>query len=205
MNYDLIFLLEEPSIENVLSNVIPKIMPNTVNYKCISHQGKQDLAKSIPIKARAFKKFSPDTQFIIIHDQDSHDCRKLKAELLRICQTAGDNNAIIRIICHELESWFLGDLVAIEKAYNLKTNSLQKHQSKNKYRNPDQLNSAKEELKSLLRKYSVEYYAGTHSKKIAPYLSLTKNTSHSFQVFIKTMKIFLAYTLHKQEDKGDES
>lgn len=70
---------------------------------------------------------------------------------------------------------------AVETAYNLKPNTLSKHQNNRKYRNPDQLNSAKQELKNLVR----EYYPATHSKKIAPYLSLTDNKSKSFKVFIQ--------------------
>ncbi|NEO76171.1 DUF4276 family protein [Moorena sp. SIO4G3] len=187
MNYDLIFLLEERSMKNVLEQLLPKIIPDEITYICIPHQGKQDLWKSIPKKIQAFQ-HSPDTRFIIVHDQDSNDCQKLKSELLEICQTARkDNNVMIRIVCHELESWFLGELAAVEKAYNMKPNSLSKQQSKKKYRNPDQLNSAKKELKGLVK----EYYPGIHSKKIAPHLSLTDNTSHSFQVFIKGIKHLL--------------
>ncbi|EGJ29996.1 MULTISPECIES: DUF4276 family protein [Moorena] len=188
MSYDLIFMLEEPSMKNVLDQLLPQIIPNEITYICITHQGKQDLWKSIPKKIQAFQ-YSPDTRFIIVHDQDSHDCKKLKSELLEICQTAGKSkNVMIRIICHELESWFLGDLAAVEKAYRMKPDSLSKQQSKQKYRNPDQLDSAKQELKRLVK----EYYPGTHSKKIAPHLSLTDNTSHSFQVFIKGIKHLLS-------------
>ncbi|MHC5820678.1 MAG: DUF4276 family protein, partial [Nostoc sp.] len=97
-----------------------------------------------------------------------------------LCQQAGKPEAMIRIICHELESWFLGDLTAIEKAYGLKPQSLNKKQDQNKFRYPDRLNSAKEELRKLVP----EYYPGTHSKAIAPYLSLTENKSRSFQVFL---------------------
>jgi len=181
MSYNLIFLLEERSIENVLREILPKIIPAEISFICISHQGKQDLAKSIPTKIKAFKNFSPNTKFIIVHDQDSHDCKQLKSELLKICQAAGQPHAMIRIICHELESWFLGDLAAVEKAYNVKPNSLKKRQANKKYRNPDRLNSAKQELTDLVQ----EYYAGTHSKKIAIHLSLTENKSQSFQVFIQ--------------------
>lgn len=187
MSYDLIFLLEELSIKNVLEEILPKIISHEVHFICISHQGKQDLAKSILTKIQAFKKFSPATKFIIVHDQDSHDCKTLKAELLEICQNAGQANVMIRIICHELESWFLGDLNAVEKAYNLKPNSLSRQQNNNKYRDPDRLNSAKQELKNLVS----EYYEGTHSKKIAPHLSLTDNKSRSFQIFIQGIGKFL--------------
>ena len=182
MSYDLIFLLEEASMENVLEKILPKIIPDEISFLCISHQGKQDLAKSIPTKIKAFK-FSPKTKFIIVHDQDSHDCKKLKSELLEICQNAGQTNVMIRIICHELESWFLGDLAAVETAYNLKPNTLSKQQSTRKYREPDRLNSAKQELVNLVG----EYYAGTHSKAIAPHLSLTENKSRSFKIFIQSI------------------
>ncbi|MEA5619877.1 DUF4276 family protein [Cronbergia sp. UHCC 0137] len=163
----------------VLETILAKLIPEHISYICIPHQGKQDLCKSIPKKIKAFN-FKPDTKFIIVHDQDSHDCKKLKSELLGICQNAGNKNILIRVICHELESWFLGDLVAVEKAYRLKPESLSQQQNRSKFRNPDQLNSAKEELRKLVP----EYYPGTHSKAIAPYLSLTENKSPSFQVFL---------------------
>ncbi|MBE9240551.1 DUF4276 family protein [Synechocystis salina] len=183
MSYDLIFLLEEPSIKSVLEILLPKILPENFSYKLIPHEGKQDLARSIPTKIKAFQ-FSPSTKFVIVHDQDSHNCKSLKEELLKICRKSGKEDVLIRIICHELESWFLGDLAAVEKAYNLRPRGLSQKQNQQKFRDPDKLNSAKHELKKLVG----EYYAGTHSKKIAPYLSLTNNKSHSFQVFINGMK-----------------
>ncbi len=178
MSYDLIFLLEEPSIKYVLEEILPQLIPDYIRYICISHQGKQDLAKSIPKKIKAFKS-NPATQFVIVHDQDSHNCQALKAKLLELCQQAGKPETMIRIICHELESWFLGDLAAVEKAYNLTANSLRKKQTQKKFRNPDLLNNAKQELRKLVP----AYYPGTHSKVIAPYLSLDANKSSSFQVF----------------------
>jgi hypothetical protein len=183
MNYDLIFLLEESSMKNVLQVILPQIIPHELTYLCIAHQGKQDLNQSIPKKVKAFQGYA-HTKFIVVHDQDSHDCKQLKTELQNLCTHAGQSDAMIRIICHELESWFLGDLAAVEKAYQLKPQSLSKKQTQKKFRDPDKLNSAKEELKKLVG----EYYAGTHSKAIAPYLSLSENTSHSFQVFINGIK-----------------
>jgi hypothetical protein len=191
MSYDFIFLLEEPSMKNVLDILLPKLIPDNISYICIDHKGKHDLDKSIPIKIKAFQ-HSLKTKFVIVHDQDSHDCKKLKAELLKLCKSSDQSKIIIRIICHELESWFLGDLTAVEKAYNLKSQTLSIKQNQKKFRNPDQLNSAKEELKKLVKKYNQEYYPGTHSKKIAPYLSLTDNKSRSFHVFLDGIKKILS-------------
>ncbi|MEQ9549988.1 MAG: DUF4276 family protein [Coleofasciculus sp. G3-WIS-01] len=179
----------------VLEEILPKLIPNHITYICITHQGKQDLAESIPRKIKAFQ-FSPSTEFVIVHDQDSNDCKKLKTELLKICQTAGKPDAMIRIICHELESWFLGDLAAVEKAYNLKPHSLSQKQTQNKYRDPDRLNSAKEELRKLL---PAGYYPGTHSKEIAPHLSLTDNKSRSFQIFCEGIQKILARVSYDPE------
>lgn len=44
MSYDLIFLLEEPSIKTVLEVILPQLIPENISYICIAHQGKQDLA-----------------------------------------------------------------------------------------------------------------------------------------------------------------
>ncbi|MEQ8756760.1 MAG: DUF4276 family protein [Coleofasciculus sp. G1-WW12-02] len=197
MSYNIIFLLEELSMRIVLEKILPDIIPEHITYKCITHQGKQDLAKSIPIKINAFK-FSPSTEFVIVHDQDSHDCKELKTELKQICQTAGKSDVMIRIVCHELESWFLGDLVAVEKAYNLKPHSLSQKQNQKKFRDPDQLNYAKEELRKLLPAKSA-YYPGTHSKEIAKYLSLTDNKSRSFQIFCEGIKKVLARVSYDPE------
>lgn len=190
MSYNIIFLLEERSMRIVLEAILTKLIPNHITYKCITHQGKQDLAKSIPNKIKAFNKISPSTEFVIVHDQDSNDCEELKKELLKICQTAGNPDVIIRIICHELESWFLGDLAAVEKAYNLKPDTLSRKQNQKKFRDPDRLNSAKDELKKLLPA-KLEYYQGTHSKEIAPHLSLTNNKSRSFHVFCEGIQKIL--------------
>jgi len=187
MSHDLIFLLEEKSMQAVLDVILPQLIPEPKTFLCIAHEGKQDLAQSIPRKLKAFQNINPQTKFIIVHDQDSHDCVKLKTELTKLCQQAGQENVLIRIICRELESWFLGDLVAVEKAYKLKPNSLSKEQNKNKFRHPDRLNSAKQELKSLVQ----GYYELDGSKKIAPHLSLEQNRSRSFHVFIEGLQKIL--------------
>jgi hypothetical protein len=185
MNYDLIFLLEEESMRAVLEVILPKLTNKT--FRCIAHQGKQDLAQSIPRKLKVFQNINPETKFIIVHDQDSHDCVKLKNELKKLCSEVEQKNVLIRIVCRELESWFLGDLAAVEKAYELQPNRLRKQQNKNKFRNPDRLNCAKQELKSLVQ----EYYQLHHAKKIAPHLSITDNCSHSFCVFIEGIQKIL--------------
>lgn len=179
--YDLILLVEEPSMKKLIDVLLPRILNPEITFLCIPHEGKQDLEKSIPRKLKAF---DSKTKFIIIRDQDSGDCLQVKNKLLHLCQQAGRTDATIRIVCHELESWFLGDLNAVEIAMGSKKNTLKKLQSKQKYTYPDRLNSAKQELKKIAPSYQPNSQAGIIGKN----LDLNKNQSHSFQVFIETIK-----------------
>ncbi len=160
----------------LLDCLLPQILPNTVTFRCIPHEGKNDLEKSIPIKLRAWK--TPNTFFVIVHDKDSADCLKVKRKLSNLCQKAGRPDTLIRIACHELESWFLGDLSAVSKAFNLK--KLATKQKTAKYKNPDKLANASEELAKLVKGYRKV----SGAKQIAPFMNLNANLSHSFNVFI---------------------
>lgn len=65
----------------------------------------------------------------------------LKSELTALCRGARANaDFTVRIACAELESWFLGDLNALEKAFGLK--GLAKRQSEAKFRDPDKLTNS---------------------------------------------------------------
>lgn len=89
---------------------------------------------------------------------------------------------LVFMACRELESWYIADLEAVEKAFN-KTN-LSALQNKNKFRNPDYLESPSKELKSLVP----EYQKINGSRMIAPYLNLENTRSLSFYHFINSIK-----------------
>ena len=177
---ELVFLLEEPSIAEVLEAILPRILPPEIAYRLVPHEGKQDLEKSIPRKLRAWR--DPQVRFVVVRDQDSADCQEVKARLLDLCRSAGRPNTLVRIVCRELEAWFLGDLAAVEKAYkNRRTARLQQKAS---YREPDRLNGAKRELKRLVP----EYQPRSGARSIAPHLNLDANCSRSFQVFLRGIR-----------------
>ena len=125
---------------------------------------------------------NPNAIFIILRDQDSGDCKVIKTKLQQKCQEANKFQTIVRIACRELESWYIADLQAVEKAFN-KTN-LSALQNKNKFRNPDNLESPSKELKSLVP----EYQKINGSRTIAPYLNLDNARSLSFYHFISAIK-----------------
>jgi len=173
-------LVEEPSMEECLKELLPKIVPeswkNEENYFIRKHQGKSDLQKSIRSKVRVFNNWHEPVAMIILHDQDSSDCKILKSELYERC---GENTIpiLIRIVCRELESWYLGDLTAVEKAYpDFKSD---KYIGKAPFRNPDLLN-AKEKLKRILP----EYKEIASSREISKHLDVEHNRSISFRYFV---------------------
>lgn len=183
-----IFMTEEKSMEETLKNILPKISDyfnESLNYKIIPHEGKQDLEKSIPKKLRAWKDNKDISyKFIILRDKDSGDYNKIKENLRKLCMESGRGDVLIRIAIHELESWFLGDLKAIDKAYNIKKS---KEQNKSKYKNPDKLANPSQELARILKNKSKISWA----KNISKFMDITNNKSHSFNVFIKGVRSLL--------------
>jgi len=167
-------------MQEVLDIILPKILPPNTQFLCIPHEGKHDLARSIPRKLRAWQ--MPDVQFVVVHDQDSMDCLTLKAQLRALCREGGRPDTLVRIVCRDLESWFLGDLHAVEKAFQVP--GLARKQKNRKFRQPDELNNATQELKRLVKRYQKR----SGARRIAPYLDLEGgNRSRSFGVFLNSL------------------
>ena len=108
--------------------------------------------------------------------------------MLELCQQANRPDTLIRIVCHELESWFLGDLAAVEQGLNIRPGKLSKLQNNKKYRNPDNIAAAKQESKKI----TSTYQQISSSKEIAKHLNINNNKSHSFNVFIQGLKRLLS-------------
>jgi hypothetical protein len=182
------FLLEEASMANVLRELLPKILPEgyelDVNCFLRPHRGKTDLQKSLSKKMKVFSQFYEPVKIVILHDQNSSHCIELKNRLRLLCEQSGTCAFLIRIVCRELESWYLGDMDAIEKAYpSFKAG---RYKRKSKFRNPDNL-SASDELAKILP----EFQKGLSSKRIAPFLSVERNSSRSFNNFVIGLRKFL--------------
>ena len=175
----LILLLEEKSAQNVLDCLLSKILPlNT--WLCIPHQGKGDLQKSIPKKLRGWQ--NPNAKFIIVHDQDSHDCYELKQKLKNLCEDANKPETLIRIVCVELEAWYWGDLEAVAKTYSgFKPENFR---SRSIYRHPDSIHNPANKLKRHIE----EFDKTLASTKIPQYMDIDNNTSPSFNCLIQAVK-----------------
>lgn len=171
----LVFMLEEASMKELLDIILPRILPENVQYITIKHEGKSDLKKSLPKKLKAWRE--NNVAFIVLHDQDANDCKKLKQELHKLCEGYG-KRFLIRIPCRELEAWYWGDLDAVSAAYGVDLTHLKRRKQ---YREPDRIENPKRELK----KHIPELTQIEGARRIAPYMSVDGNSSYSFGVFVR--------------------
>jgi len=173
----IIFFLEEPSAKEMLAGVMARILPENIKIRYIIFQGKQDLEKNIQLKLRGWR--SPNSYFVVMRDQDAGDCKIIKTKLTELCNDSGKEGVLVRIACHELESFYLGDLSAVEKGLGLK--GLEKKQQKKKFRDPDSIHNPAAELFTLTKNV---YDKVSGSRAIAPHLNLRSNCSKSFRVLL---------------------
>jgi hypothetical protein len=177
----LVCFLEEPSAKEMLKGILPRLLPDDIEPRYIVFEGKHDLEKQLARKLRGW--LEPDTVFLVMRDQDSSDCKRVKKRLSDLCREAGKPETLVRIACHELESFYFGDLNAVEKGLELA--NITGHQRKAKYRIPDNIINPYDELKKIT---NGNYQQIIGSRSIAPYLSLNNNTSHSFNVLLSGIK-----------------
>ncbi len=142
----------------------------TVHY--LVFQGKQDLEKRMGLRMRHW--LLPNSRFLVLRDQDNSDCKVVKAALVERCIAAGRPDAVVRVACRELESFFIGDWVAVAKAF--KRPALAKLVNKAAYREPDSIGKPSEELSRHLGGYQKREGA----RRIAPLIEPDRNRSPSF-------------------------
>ncbi len=177
----IVFCLEEPSAKKMLQGVLPRILPDDVTTKFIVFKGKQHLEKQLVKRLRGW--LTPDTQFVVMRDQDAGDCHAVKAKLVQLCLQAGKPNALVRVACHELESFYLGDLAAVETGLGI--NGIARKQNSRKFRNPDYLANPVQEIRKLTAN---KYQKMSGSRKIGSHLQLINNRSSSFMTLISGIK-----------------
>lgn len=181
---DVVFFLEEASARVLLEGVWPRLVGPELQvqpqYRVFD--GKQDLERQLEKKLRGF--LNRGARIIVMRDQDRDlDCQIVKRHLMEICEHAGRPEAVVRIACHELEAFYLGDLLAVERGLDIP--GLAAQQERAKFRNPDRLSNPSKELKGLTGK---RYQKVSGSRAIAPHLDLAHPRSRSFQHLIQAIR-----------------
>ena len=154
------FLVEEPSAEVALQNLVPKILGSGITFNIHVFQGKPDLLKNLPKRLRGYRNWIPsDWLIFVLLDNDEKNCYDVKFLMEKIVHDEGlttrsnpnhDGNfqVINRLAIEELEAWFFGDVEALRAAYPRIPKNFN---SRKKYRNPDSISKTCEALEHVLK------------------------------------------------------
>ncbi len=171
---ELVFMLEEPAARAMVEGLVPKMLPAEVIPRYVVFEGKQDLEKQLVRKIRGYR--NPDARFVVMRDLDSNpNCKAVKVKLSELCRQAGRPATLVRIACRELESFYLGDLAAVERGLEIR--GLVRHQLNKLFRDPDRIASPSKELKTLTKGL---YQKVSGSRDIGPHLDIDNTRSTSF-------------------------
>ena len=177
-----IFLLEEQSTRTLLEGLLPRLFPS-VPFLCMPHEGKDDLEVSIRETLRDWG--VPGDKFIIVRDHDNADCVAVKNRLRRFCREGGRDDAVVRIVCQELEAWYLGDPDALADAFG--NERLRQIKNRARFRDPDTRPKPSEDLKKLVP----DFRKNTGARRMAQHMTREGNRSHSFGVFVNGIEQML--------------
>ena len=171
----IVFLVEESSMKALLEGLLPRLFPD-MSFQCISHNGKTHLERNIPIKLRGWRE--PGVRFVVIRDSDQGDCVEIKRRLVRMCAEAGRPDTLVRIVCQELEAWYLGEPDALADAFG--DERLRGIGRRARFRDPDAVQKPSEAVMEL----APGFRKARGAKTMAAFLSRERNSSRSFQVLM---------------------
>lgn len=178
-----ILLLEEPSMKTLLDTFLPRLFPGWQygqHFQCVAHEGKSDLDRSIPRKLRAWRE--PNVRFVILRDNDNADCVDLKTRFTALCTKHGRPETLVRLVCQELESWYIGDLCALAEAFeNPKLDVPALHKQ---FAQPDNWQKPSVQVRRLVP--SFQKIGG--ARAMATCLREGENLSHSFHIFVNGLR-----------------
>lgn len=189
--------VEEPSAEEVLKELLPKIIGDKATFRIINYRGKHNLLTKLPVRFRAYAariSSGEDLKLAVLVDCDDDDCHVLKDFLERTAigaglttkaapASTGDFVVVNRLAIEELEAWFIGDAKAVRAAFP----AVGRFEAKAPFRDPDGVPGGTwQAFHRLLDRHGI--YRGFYPKidaarRIAPHMRVSTNRSPSFQMF----------------------
>ena len=178
-----VFFLEENSMEEFLNELLGRLFPKLV-FQCVTYDGWSDLERSVPVTLRNWH--VPGDRFVIVRDSDGRDCQSIKERIVASCKEIGRDDVLVRIVCQELEGWYLGDFAALAEAYD--SPQVLRHQAKARFRNPDSVRNPSDEVATLVGPFRKTEAA----RRLGCLVDVKRNRSQSFQVFVEGVRRLIA-------------
>ena len=179
-----VFLVEEPSMADLLDQLIPRLFPG-LPFRCVPHEGKSDLESSLARKLERWR--TPGVRFVVMRDQNGGDCRAVKAGLMAQCQRGGRPDSLVRVVCRELEAWYVGDVDALAAIFPKAAKRIRMRMAKRRFRNPDDMVQPAKALAELIPGFQKRSAA----REMGALLS-RRNRSRSYQVFLEGVDLLQA-------------
>jgi hypothetical protein len=189
--------VEEPSMEQALRVLVPKIRPDLdARFQVHAFEGVDDMLDKLPNRLRGYAGWIPkDWRIVVVRDEDRKDCVKLKAQIEKMALKAGlvpkkagrggaRFQVLTRIAVEELEAWLLGDVPALVRTYEGLSPTLGNRRG---YRDVDAIPGGTwEALERALQKAG-HFLGGLPkiqvAREVAANMDPDQNRSKSFQVF----------------------
>ncbi len=196
-------LVEEPSMEAALRELLPRILPRRARFHLVNMKSKGRLLKKLPDRLKAYRKRignGEDLKIVVLVDRGRDDSKKLKQRLETMARRAGlvtktssggagAFQVVTRIAVEELEPWFMGDVEALRAAFP----GLRGAKFPRAFEHPDK-GGTWERLHRFLKRHNI--YRGKYPKieaarQIAKHMEPHRNQSPSFQTFLQGLKACL--------------
>jgi len=187
-------LVEEPSMEAFLREILPKLIGEEASFEVYPFQCKKDLLSKLSARLRGYARWLPKTwRVVIVVDRDDDDCRALKESMEQSVSVAGLRTrkaapetwqVVTRIAIEELEAWYFGDWEAVHETYQGVPRGIPQRAP---YRNPDEvLGGTWEQFERILQRAGY-FKAGLRKVEVARVLGKrsdpARSRSRSFQSF----------------------
>jgi glycosyltransferase involved in cell wall biosynthesis len=200
------FLVEEPSAEAALVELLPNVVGRRASWQIHTHQGKTDLMAKLTGRLRGYACWLPtDWHIVVLIDEDRQDCRELKRKMEDAARAAGLRtrgtrrgrervHVVNRIAVEELEARFFGDVPALCAAYPGVPDTLE---HKRGFRDSDAIAGGTwEALERVLQRAGHHHRGGLPkieaARAIARHMDPARNRSRSFQCFRAALLDLLA-------------
>lgn len=195
--------VEDPSTETAVGIILRRLLvgapASSATWRVQSLHDKPQMLRKLLAIFRALARGHYADRIVVVIDGDSDDCRELKRQILENAITANliasnertaESRLRIRIAMTELESWFIGDPAAVRSAYPRVTAGDMKITAKDSV---DTLPNAWEWLEHRLirRGYYITRMPKVEvARMISEHLDLSAeaNASHSFRLFLRTLR-----------------